>query len=410
MQLTDTMQKYERINTDASFKILKNYFFMQGDLLSNILETLLPSSLRQDGSKGIKKCIDNLHPDILFLKKGLICLENLVQQLETDPSFITGSSIYSSFHNTIFNKPAGKLKLLLQQNDINTIGQLIVFYDEHAYELDLVILKQLEFIVLPYKKKVGSFRSIMDKNHLHMIFHAFPNIKKFRPKYILKQIYEDNLNNLFKVPPSLISRNRDKTLNVSKEIYAKAYKISASLPLSSKYKSFCFNILNRTLYTASKGFKMNKEISKNCKKCINVEEDTVHLLLDCDNLSALIWDEINLALKTSTNGKCQIDWQTILFHVRPKSMQFSFYKQFIIFLQLMKYDIYKRRDNVEISPRPQKIRGIIINCIRKTIRILKLRSSAVMDLEHFGSTMEERLIQNTYNKLFDRNRRRWIMN
>jgi hypothetical protein len=98
-----------------------------------------------------------------------------------------------------------------------------------------------------------------------MLLHAYPNIKKFRPKYIFKKEYEDKLNEQFAIPPALKTRNRDKTLNVSKEIYANAYKVSARLPLSSKYKSFCFNILNRTLYTASKGFKMKKETSGDCK-------------------------------------------------------------------------------------------------------------------------------------------------
>ena len=410
LQLTDTMQKYKRINTEASFKILKNYFFKQGDLLSNILEILLPSSLRQDGSKGINNCIVNLHPDILFLKEGLVCLKQLVQDLETNKRFITGSSIYSSIHNTLFNKPSGELKRLLQQHDINTVGNLICFYNEHAHELNQVILKQLEYIVFPYKKKVGNFNSIMQITHLHMLLHAYPNIKKFRPKYIFKKEYEDKLNEQFAIPPALKTRNRDKTLNVSKEIYANAYKVSARLPLSSKYKSFCFNILNRTLYTASKGFKMKKETSGDCKKCTGIEEDTVHLLLDCDNLSVLIWNEIDIAINKSTQGKCNVDWQLILFHVKPKFMQYSFYKQFIIFLQLMKYEIYSRRNNLEISPRPQKIRAIIINNIRKTIRILKLRSKKVIDLDNLCLIMEERLTQNTYNKHFDNRNRRWIMN
>ena len=409
LQLTDTVQKYKRINTEASFKLLKNYFFRQGDLLSNILEELLPSSLRQDGSKGIKKCIENLHPDILFLKQGLICLEQIVYELEIDKRFITGSSIYTSCYTTLFNKPTGELKRLLQYNDVKTIGHLIYFYDEHSHELDPAIIQQLEYIVLHYKEKVDNFDEFMQINHIHMILHAFPNIKKFRPKYIFKQVYEDKLNKMYEYPPALKTRNRDKTLNVSKEIYGYAYTISARLPLSSKYKSFCFNILNRTLYTASKGFKMNKEISGDCKKCIGIEENTVHLLLDCDNLSVLIWNEIDIAIKKLTQGKCNVDWQIILFHVKPKFMRYSLFKQIIIFFQLIKYDIYSRRNNMETSPRPQKIRAIIINNIRKTIRILKLRSKKVCELENLCIIMEERLIQNTYNKHFDNRHRTWIM-
>ena len=42
---------------------------------------------------------------------------------------------------------------------------------------------------------------------------------------------------------------------------------------------------------------MNKEESKNCKKYIDIEENTVHLLLDCDNLAYLIWNELDKAVK-----------------------------------------------------------------------------------------------------------------
>ena len=41
------------------------------------------------------------------------------------------------------------------------------------------------------------------------------------------------------------------------------------------------------------------------------------------------------------------------------------------------YEIYSRFNNLEILHRPQKIRAILINNIRKTIRILKLRSKMV---------------------------------
>lgn len=403
------MQKYERINTEASFRILKNYFFKQGDLLSNILETLLPANLRLDGSKGIKNCIDNLHPDILFLRKGLEFLMTLVKDLENSKMYISGSSLYSSIYSTLFNKPAGELKKLIIKYDIKTIGHLVIFYEEYAHELNPVILKELEYIVTPYIEKLGNYKSIMHVTHIHMILHAFPFNKKLRPKYVFKKAYEDKMNEMHEVPPAMKTRNRDRTLNVDKDIYAKAYKISARLPLSSKYKSFCFNILNRTLYTASKGYKMNKETSGNCKKCTNIEEDTVHLLLDCDNLSVLIWDEIDIALSQLTQSKCHLDWKFILFHVKPKNLDYSAYEQFIIFLQLMKYEIYNRRTNNESSPRPQKIRAIIINIIRKTIRILKLRSRNISMLDNLCIVMEERLIKNTYNKQFDTGRKRWIM-
>ena len=66
-----------------------------------------------------------------------------------------------------------------------------------------------------YKEKVDDLNAFMIINHIHMILHAFPNIKKYRPKYIFYKEYEYKLNKMFEYPPALKTRNRDKTLNVS---------------------------------------------------------------------------------------------------------------------------------------------------------------------------------------------------
>ena len=44
---------------------------------------------------------------------------------------------------------------------------MIYFYDEHEHEINQVILKQLEYIVFPYKEKVFFFESFMQITHLH---------------------------------------------------------------------------------------------------------------------------------------------------------------------------------------------------------------------------------------------------
>ena len=409
LQLTDTYQKYKRLSIEASYKILKNYFFQQNDLLSKILDKLLPPSLRYDGSKGIHKCIRNLHKDISFLKPALLFLEKQVFDLENNKDFMTGSSIHSSLHILLSNRPTRKIKEFLEQQNINTIGHMITFYNENKHTINPTILRDFESFMLPLKVKIGEFRSYMSVPHINMILHGFPKIKQLRPKFLIKKEYEDCLDEKFQEPPALKTRNKDKTLNISKEQYAFAYKFSTHLPLSSYYKTFCFNILNRTLYTASKGFQMNIEASRNCKKCLDVEEDTVHLLLDCDNLSYLIWNELDKGVNKLTDGKCNINWQIILFHIKPKHMQHSLFKQIIIFLQLLKADIYRRRNDDQCMPNPMKIRAIIIVALRKTIRILKLRSQYIFDLENLCAIMEDRMVNNVFNDVFNRTNRRWIM-
>ena len=45
---------------------------------------------------------------------------------------------------------------------------------------------------------------------------------------------------------------------------------------------------------------MKKEATRDCKKCSGIEEDTVHLILDCNNQSLLILDEIDIAINKLT--------------------------------------------------------------------------------------------------------------
>ena len=220
LQLTDTFQKYKRLSIDASYKILKNYFFQQGDLLSNILEHLLPDSLRYDGSKGLKKCIDNLNGEIDYLKPGLIYLEKQVRELEMNKAFMTGSSLISSQFTMLFNRPSVELKELLKHNNIKTIGHMISYYNENSHEIDPNRISELESIVLPLKAKFGEFEKYMPDTHTHMILHGFPKNKQFRPKYLIKEEYDNSLDEKFEEPPALKTRDRDKTLNITKEQYA----------------------------------------------------------------------------------------------------------------------------------------------------------------------------------------------
>ena len=92
-------------------------------------------------------------------------------------------------------------------------------------------------------------------------------------------------------------------------------------------------------------------------------------------------------------------------------MRFGLFKQIIIFLQLLKADIYKRRNDDQTTPPcHMKIRAIIIIALRKAIRVLKIRSKNICDLENLCTIMEERMVKNVYNDIFDNTkRRRWIM-
>ena len=56
----------------------------------------------------------------------------------------------------------------------------------------------------------------MPDTHIHMILHGFPKNKQFRPKYLIKEEYDNSLDEKFEEPPALKTRDRDKTLNITK--------------------------------------------------------------------------------------------------------------------------------------------------------------------------------------------------
>ena len=39
----------------------------------------------------------------------------------------------------------------------------------------------------------------------------------FRPKYLIKEEYDNSMDEQFEEPPALETRDRDKTLNITKE-------------------------------------------------------------------------------------------------------------------------------------------------------------------------------------------------
>ena len=63
-------------------------------------------------------------------------------------------------------------------------------------------------------------------------------------------------------------------------------------------------------------------------------------------------------------------------------------------------DIYnKQNDDQTAPPRHMKIRAIIIVALRKAIRVLKIRSKNVFDLENLCTIREERMVKKLFNEI-----------
>merc|ERR1712105_254248 len=129
-----------------------------------------------------------------------------------------------------------------------------------------------------------------------IILDAYKEEKRFLPKLILKRAYTESNKKLFKNAPSHKTRIRDQLFIIDEKSLKEAYILSLKMPLSTIYRSFNFQILNRTLFTAEKAFKCRINDYDKCIKC-NDKEDTSHLLIDCDNYAYIIWTELNSCVK-----------------------------------------------------------------------------------------------------------------
>ena len=72
---------------------------------------------------------------------------------------------------------------------------------------------------------------------------------------------------MYKNAPSLKTRIRDQLFIIDEKSLKEAYSKSLKMPLSTIYRSFNFQILNRTLFTAEKAFKCRINDNDKCIKC-----------------------------------------------------------------------------------------------------------------------------------------------
>ena len=165
------------------------------------------------------------------------------------------------------------------------------------------------------------------------------------------------------------------------------------MPLSTIYKSFNFQILNRTLFTASKAYKCNIRENDKCIKC-NEIEDTAHLLIDCDKYAYNIWTELNICLKIlSPQIKESISWRNIIFHKKIKGLDYEEMYQFRVLMQIIKYAIYtKRNENFNFSE--VRIRAHMLSYCNSTIIVLKKIGKKGQFILKLKKIIENRLITN----------------
>ena len=392
LQMTDTLQKYKSISIEANFKILYNSLTNKNDFISLYIRKKLKNNFAKEGSKGLQNLACKLPNTLLFLKDALIFLSKLIEKLEKDQLFWSASSLRSSIHNVLWFRFNNNQLKVLDELNLTCIGQLYLNSDILKQRYGTLFDTQIDYLINNISKPYNCNR-ISTATHVILVLNTYKEEKRFRPKIILKKEYKKRYEHMYKNAPSLKTRIRDQLFIIDEKSLKEAYSKSLKMPLSTIYRSFNFQILNRTLFTAEKAFKCRINDNDKCIKC-NDKEDTSHLLIDCDNYAYIIWTELNSCVKIiSTNAKESISWKNIIFHKTIKGIEKEDMQQLLILIQILKFSIYSKRKEIfrfsEI-----RIRAHLISSANSTINLLERTCKKFCYIIKLRNILENRLTTN----------------
>ena len=208
----------------------------------------------------IKKCEFSLRR----IKR--IFLSKLIEKLENDKLFWSASSLRSSIHNVLWFRFNRDQLYILDSLKLTCLGHIMLNADMLKQNYGTTFNTQIEYLSNNIAKTFNCSR-ISIATHATIILDAYKEEKRFRPKLILKRAYKESNKKLFQNAPSHKTRIRDQLFVIDEKSLKEAYILSLKMPLSTIYKSFNFQILNRTLFTASKAYKCNIRENDKCIKC-----------------------------------------------------------------------------------------------------------------------------------------------
>ena len=167
----------------------------------------------------------------------------------------SASSLRSSIHNVLWFRFNREQLYILDSLKLTCLGHIMLNADMLKQNYGTTFNTQIEYLSNNITKKFNCSRRISIATHTTIILDAYKEEKRFRPKIILKRAYKESNKSLFKNAPSHKTRIRDQLFVIDEKSLKEAYILSLKMPLSTIYKSFNFQILNRTLFTASKAYK-----------------------------------------------------------------------------------------------------------------------------------------------------------
>jgi hypothetical protein len=199
------------------------------------------------------------------------------------------------------------------------------------------------------------------------IVNAALNIHTIRGTGSFSQInrilYTESIEKEITAPPSYYTRQRDNLPLPSIQEYCQAYThISQAKTATTRAIEFGFATLNRTVWTGKKQTasdrhqRMEEEgnaqnIEENANRCTlcGMEEDTAHILTNCDRYSYRLWELFSEILTMASRtfdlgrGRIGLTFSNIMYHTPILSMPKDLGKAVHSVLLEIKRDIYVRR-------------------------------------------------------------------
>jgi hypothetical protein len=251
-----------------------------------------------------------------------------------------------------------------------------------------------------------------DKRHVEyvsagLLLRGEANISRHYRK-TLRAAKDDTI----KTAPAYSTRIQDGVFYPTVETFTKAYNIIGMNSLPSKTKETAFQTLNRTIWTNNKAFKSKSRNNPNCDYC-GQTETVEHLLHDCKEYSAPLWDEFGRCLTRTLTTYSGNEMATIKLtpleiiynkihpavkiHLKEKSVQLMV----IHLIQEIKRDIVYRRMNAGAHRHRvnlTRLRAHLISNVKKTISLLQYQGTknhqeSISFLILLEGTINERVLQ-----------------
>jgi hypothetical protein len=176
--------------------------------------------------------------------------------------------------------------------------------------------------------------------------------------YLNRKLYKEALVREIKAPPSYHSRRRDGLPLPAVDQYCKAYDKLMTCPNTTTAAiAFNFAALNRTVWTARKqtlsgnagGGRQNEPVDPGTCDLCGAEEDTAHILTDCNNYSYKLWERFGRHLTAACRtlqpecGIILVTFSNIMYFTQVTGLPLPYTKHVLALIIELKRDIYVRR-------------------------------------------------------------------